>query len=72
MIATSKLHTTTIEIANKALKSIHSEVGPYKILAICDHSSISHKGYIAIFKTFKIGLRHIDPKFTQYILLNPH
>jgi len=54
------------------MKPIHSEVGPHEILVVCDRSSVSHKGYTAIFKTSRTGLWHVDPKLIQYILPNLH
>lgn len=72
MMAAPKLRGTTTEIANDALKSIRCEVGPHEILAVCDRSGISHKGYTAIYKTSRTGLRHVDPKLTQHLLPNPH
>lgn len=59
MMAAPQLQATSNKIANDVLKSIYNKVGSQEILAVCNRSRVSHKSYIAIYKTSRTGIQYV-------------
>lgn len=72
LVENPKLTTAVIRANNECLASLGSQVGPQEILAACDRSGVSHKGYASIYKTMKHSLRSVNPKLSFKCLPNPH
>jgi hypothetical protein len=54
------------------MEGIGYEVGSQSILATCDRSGMSQKGYTSIYKIMENRMKHVDKNIRLRHMMNPH
>jgi hypothetical protein len=72
LIDQPRMSQATASVAKDVLKKIGETVGPNTMLAACDGTGVTHKGYAAIYKTLKNRIGLIAPAQSSAILPAPH
>lgn len=71
-ISCSQNSDAATSMTNHYLNKIGEELGSEAILAACDMTGVSHKGYGEIFKTIKGRVQLVDKRLKPTFLPNPH
>jgi hypothetical protein len=72
LVGTSKFNGVAHQLVEDTLWKIESIIDPKSILAACDMTGVSYRGYEEIFKTVHKLIRLIDNKLKAIILPRPY
>lgn len=72
ILDTPKFNSVANQLVEDTLKKIGSTVSPEAVLAACDMTGVSHRGYGEIFKTLKGRIGLVNKKFKSTILPKPY